>query len=185
MRAHVLLCLPLLLIAAGACRKQKPVTVPEAAPETVAPAPAPQPDAPEPSDPVAKGLPQDLLELNAYLEAQGLLGDVYFDYDQSALRADTRERLARNAEFLRQHPEYEVTVEGHCDERGTSEYNLALGDRRAHAAVDYLQDLGVARSRLRTVSYGEERPQCAESYEACWQRNRRAHFLVTGQAAAG
>ena len=127
----------------------------------------------------------DIAAVNEYLAANGLLGDVYFDFDRSDLREDSRARLARNAEWLRAHPEFEVTLEGHCDERGTNEYNLALGERRAAAAKDYLTSLGVAASRLRTLSYGEERPQCAGSDESCWSRNRRAHFLVTGRTNAG
>ncbi len=91
-----------------------------------------------------------------------MIGDVFFDFDQSELRADARDRLAKNAEFLAAHPQFTVTIEGHCDERGTNEYNLALGDRRAAAARDYLQSLGVAADRLRTISYGEERPFCTD-----------------------
>jgi peptidoglycan-associated lipoprotein len=117
--------------------------------------------------------------------AQGLLGDVYFDFDQYELRADARDRLARNAEFLKSHPEFQVRIEGHCDERGTNEYNLALGERRAAAARDYLVSLGVPASKLQTISYGEERPQCTSGDEGCWQQNRRAHFVVTGRANVG
>ena len=185
-RPTVLLCLPLLLVAAASCRTRRPVSVPEAAPPTtVTPAPQPPAAEPRPADPVAQGLPADLAELNAQVYEQGLLGDVTFDFDQSLLRADARERLARNADFLRRHPGLEVTVEGHCDERDTNEYNLSLGDRRAQAAAEYLRALGIAPARLRTVSYGEERPQCTESHEGCWQRNRRAHFLITGRGAGG
>jgi peptidoglycan-associated lipoprotein len=139
----------------------------------------------EPVDKTPDPLAGDLAKVNDYLSANGLLGDVYFDFDKSDLRDDARARLARNAEWLRGHPEFEVTIEGHCDERGTNEYNLALGERRAAAAKDYLGSLGVAAARLRTLSYGEERPVCSESNESCWSRNRRAHFVVTGRTNVG
>jgi peptidoglycan-associated lipoprotein len=127
----------------------------------------------------------DLAKLNDYLVKQGLLGDIYFDYDRADLRDDSRERLTRNAEWLRSHPEFEVTIEGHCDERGTNEYNLALGARRSGSARDYITSLGVAGTRSRSISYGEERPQCTSSTESCWGMNRRAHFVVTGRTNVG
>ena len=106
--------------------------------------------------------------------------DAYFDYDKSDIRADAASTLRSNATALKgifsDFPSGKVLVEGHCDERGTNEYNLALGDSRASAARDYLVNLGVASSKLSTVSYGEERPQCSSEDESCWQRNRRAHF---------
>ncbi len=170
------------LVLASGCAKKAPKTAPAPPPaaETPRPAPAPAPS----GDPVASGLPSDLVELNAELARRGLLGDVYFDYDQASLDASARERLAKNGEFLSAHPEYQVTLEGHCDERGTNEYNLALGERRASAAHEYLSTLGAARSRLRTVSYGEERAQCSVSAESCWRTNRRVHFVVTGRTGA-
>ncbi len=127
----------------------------------------------------------DLARLNDYLVKQGLLGDVFFDYDKADLRDDARERLSKNADWLRSHPEFEVTLEGHCDERGTNEYNLALGARRSGSARDYIISLGVASGRIRSISYGEERPQCTSSTESCWGMNRRAHFVVTGRTNAG
>jgi peptidoglycan-associated lipoprotein len=105
-----------------------------------------------------------------------------FDYDKSDIRADAEAALRGDADALKrifaEFPSDAVTVEGHCDERGTNEYNLALGDRRATAARDFLVNLGVPASKMRTISYGEERPQCTESEEGCWQRNRRAHFAA-------
>lgn len=130
-------------------------------------------------------LPEDLPALNEEIRQQGLIGDIFFDYDQYSLRGEARDRLAKNAEFMSEHPELIFTIEGHCDERGTNEYNLALGDRRASAAKDYLVSLGVDGERLRTVSYGEERPFCEQANESCYQLNRRAHFLVTGRADMG
>ncbi|MGH9465359.1 MAG: peptidoglycan-associated lipoprotein Pal [Thermoanaerobaculia bacterium] len=125
---------------------------------------------------------QELDSMNRYAQEQGLLGDVYFDYDRYELRPEARERLARNAEFMAEHPDFIFTIEGHCDERGTNEYNLALGDRRAATARNYLSSLAVDDTRLSTISYGEERPQCTDSEEACWRLNRRATFLISGRS---
>ncbi len=108
--------------------------------------------------------------------------DIYFDYDKSDVRDDGRATLTTNADALRtllnEFPSARVTVEGHCDERGSSEYNLGLGDRRAAAAKEFLVQLGLPGDRITVISYGKERPQCAESNESCWQRNRRAHFTA-------
>ncbi|MCB1022268.1 MAG: OmpA family protein [Acidobacteria bacterium] len=109
--------------------------------------------------------------------------DAYFDYDKSTIRPDAEDALRSDATALKdifgKFPSDRVTVEGHCDDRGTNEYNLALGDRRATAARDFLVNLGVPATKLSTVSYGEERPQCTEETDACWQRNRRAHFAAS------
>jgi len=105
--------------------------------------------------------------------------DAYFDYDKAEIRADAREALGKTADFLRNYPQLRVTIEGHCDERGSTEYNLALGDRRANAVKQYLVSLGLPADRLTTVSYGKEKPFCMESDEACWQQNRRGHFIQT------
>jgi peptidoglycan-associated lipoprotein len=107
------------------------------------------------------------------------LSDVYFDYDQSDLRDDARESLSKNADWLKlSYNTAVIEVEGHCDNRGTDGYNLALGERRARATVDYLQSLGIPANRLKMVSYGEERPQCTDETESCWQRNRRGHIRI-------
>jgi len=105
--------------------------------------------------------------------------DAYFDYDKAEIRADAREALGKTADFFRNYPQLRVTIEGHCDERGSTEYNLALGDRRASAVKQYLVGLGIAADRLTTVSYGKEKPFCTESDEACYQQNRRGHFIQT------
>lgn len=106
--------------------------------------------------------------------------DAYFDYDHSDVREDARGTLTKDADalkaILQAFPSSTIVVEGHCDERGSAEYNLGLGDRRASAARDFLVQLGVPADKLRTISYGKERPQCSEGNEDCWQRNRRAHF---------
>ncbi len=109
------------------------------------------------------------------------LADVFFDLDQSTLRNDARAALAKNAEFLNRWTSTRITIEGHADERGTPEYNLALGERRAAAVRDYLTSLGVAADRIAVVSKGKEAPFCTESNEACWQQNRRGHFVFTAK----
>jgi peptidoglycan-associated lipoprotein len=108
----------------------------------------------------------------------GPLKDIYFDFDRYDLRADARENLKANAGWLKANPAAQVQVEGHADERGTSEYNLALGAKRAQSVKDYLVTLGTAADRLSTISYGEEVPACKEQTEECWQRNRRARFVI-------
>lgn len=102
---------------------------------------------------------------------------VYFDFDQSLIRADQVASLESNADILKTEQGTSITVEGHCDERGTNEYNMALGDRRARAAKDYLTNLGIGPGRLNTVSYGEERPVCTGHGEECWWQNRRGDFV--------
>jgi|SRR6185369_1752067 peptidoglycan-associated lipoprotein len=113
------------------------------------------------------------------------LKEIYFDFDSSTLRADARETLKADAEWLKHHPAVRVTVEGHCDERGTTEYNLALGAKRAQAAKDYLVTLGVAADRLTTTSFGSEATVCREHSDDCWQRNRRDRLVaLTARAGA-
>jgi peptidoglycan-associated lipoprotein len=131
--------------------------------------PPPPPPTP-PKGPAVSG--PDLLSR----EAQ----DAYFDYDKSDIRDDARQALTRDAELLRRifasDPNFSVVIEGHCDERGSAEYNLGLGDRRASSAKDFLVGLGLPTDRIRTISYGKERPVCTDTSEICYQRNRRAHL---------
>ncbi|MDY6952400.1 MAG: peptidoglycan-associated lipoprotein Pal [Thermodesulfobacteriota bacterium] len=103
---------------------------------------------------------------------------IYFEFDRSRLLPEGKEILRRNAKWLKAHPEVQVTIEGHCDERGTTEYNLALGDRRAQSAMTYLSDLGVVPQRLTTVSFGEEKPIDPGHSERAWAKNRRAQFVI-------
>ncbi len=103
--------------------------------------------------------------------------DAYFDYDKYDIRADAQQALQADAQFLAQHPGIRFTIEGHCDERGSTEYNLGLGDNRANAAKNFLVQNGVSADRIKTISYGKEKPFCTESNETCWQQNRRAHFV--------
>ena len=185
----IALMMVLAVVAVGGCKKKKPVNNADMTitPTTVEPttevAPATEPAIA--GDQTPDPLSGDLVDANEYATSQGLLGDVFFDYDAFELRQDARDRLAQNAKFLTSHPEFILTIEGHADERGTNEYNLALGDRRANAAREYLSTLGVGGDRLRTVTYGEERPFCGESAESCWQQNRRAHFTITGRTNVG
>jgi len=104
--------------------------------------------------------------------------DAYFDYDKADVRTDARDALSQTAAFLRSYPQVKVVIEGHCDERGSTEYNLALGDRRAAAAKQFLSSLGISADRMETVSYGKERPFCSASTEECYQQNRRAHIIM-------
>ncbi len=102
--------------------------------------------------------------------------DIYFDYDKYDVRPSEQPTLQADAAFLKSHPNFRFTVEGHCDERGSTEYNLALGDNRANAVKQALVNLGVPAANIKTISYGKEKPVCTEHNEACWQQNRRAHF---------
>jgi peptidoglycan-associated lipoprotein len=106
-----------------------------------------------------------------------LVQDAYFDLDKADIRPDARTALSKTAEVLRTYPQIKATIEGHCDERGSTEYNLGLGDRRATAVKQYLVSLGISADRLSTVSYGKEKPFCMEATEACYQQNRRGHFV--------
>ena len=186
---------PVLLTVLYGCPKKKPQTPPpdlEVDTTTVTP-PAPtttdvqQPAPPVPAEDETEDplLSADLQVVNDELRRRGFSPDVYFEYDEDSLSDEARDKLARNADLLKSSAQLTVTIEGHADERGTNEYNLALGDRRANAVRDYLGSLGVDASRLRTLSYGEERPVCTEVDESCWSQNRRAHMVITGRANVG
>jgi peptidoglycan-associated lipoprotein len=125
-----------------------------------------------PPPPVQKAPEPDLNEL--FLRE---VRDAYFDFNKADIRPDAREALTKTADFLRNYPQIRVTIEGHCDERGSTEYNLALGDRRASAVKQYLVSLGISADRISTVSFGKEKPFCTEHNETCWQQNRRGHFV--------
>ena len=134
-----------------------------------APPPPPPPPAPAPQITIDQAIASNVQ-------------DAYFDYDKTDIRSDAGSVLTRNAAALKSiladFPNASIVIEGHCDERGSAEYNLGLGDRRASAAKEFLQGLGVSADRLKTISYGKERPQCTEQNEACWQKNRRVHFAA-------
>lgn len=155
---------------------------PPAAPSPPPPAPPPaaaQPSAPPPNE-YSRIRAMDVDAINRV----GLLEDIHFDFDKADIREVDRAVLAKDADSLKRYDFLKANIEGHCDERGTVEYNLALGERRAGAMRDYVVSLGVASERLRTVSYGKEVPLCTDHDEACWARNRRAHPSVTGKTAS-
>ena len=126
------------------------------------------PPPPPPPPPQAEVSEEDLFTQN--------VKDAYFDFDKSDIRPDAQQVLTSDSDFLKPHTGIKFTIEGHCDERGSEEYNLGLGDRRATAAKNFLVNLGVSTDRINTISYGKDRPVCTDSNEDCWQKNRRAHF---------
>jgi peptidoglycan-associated lipoprotein len=167
------------LTVVSGCHKQvasKPAATqppqPSSAPPIVAPASSPAKTASAESRPSA---PAESLEQLF----QENIKDAFFDYDKSDLRPEARQALLADAEFLRSHPEIKLTLEGHCDERGSEEYNLGLGDRRATSAKRFLENAGISGARIQTTSYGKERPFCTEHDESCWKENRRAHSVMT------
>jgi peptidoglycan-associated lipoprotein len=170
-------CASLLVMAS--CAKRVGTVEPSAqpAPSTMAPAPAPTPEQPTPqpmpsAKPVEEGMLKGAIEV---FESTG----IYFDFDKSDIKAEAKPVLEKKAEFLRANPSFKVRIEGNCDERGTNEYNMALGDRRAKAAMKYLNALGISADRMTTISYGEERPICKEHNETCWSKNRRDDFRLS------
>ena len=187
-----LVALTATLVASGACRHKPPVVTPvqassptpQAFPGNASPTPAPLAPTAVPPEPTpvpveariaADPLPKSLDDLNR----SAPLPPVYFAYDSDELDGTAQQVLNQNAETLKKNPSWIVSVEGHTDERGTAEYNLALGERRALSARTYLVSLGIAADRLRTVSYGKEFPFDTGHDEAAWSNNRRAHFMVT------
>lgn len=180
-----------LIVAATSCRSRKKTDPPKPLPPVVettpevAPPPATTVEPPErdfpATEPDPNVLSSDLIEANRQARERGFLRDAFFQFDASTLDDDAQSALRATADWLRSNPQYTIRVEGHCDERGTEQYNLALGDRRAEAAVAYLATLGVDRGRIQTVSYGEERPFETGSTEEAWAQNRRAHIVLTGR----
>jgi peptidoglycan-associated lipoprotein len=126
-------------------------------------------------------LPNDIGELNRVVQARGYIQDAFFEYNDSSLSSDAQTALTSSATWLKKNSSYNLLIEGHCDERGTEQYNLALGDRRANQAKEYLVTLGVDAARIRTVSYGEERPFDAGHDESAWAKNRRDHLVLVGK----
>lgn len=181
----------LLTVTLSACAKktptiERPSPPPAEAPAATTPAPPPPPPRPveepmpvppEPDTIKASDLPDDLDSLNR----SGVLKPVFFDLDSSDVNAASQQVLQENAEVLRRNGRWQITIEGHCDERGTAEYNLALGERRALSARTYLLSLGIPAERVRTISYGKEFPFDQGHDEAAWSKNRRAHFVITAK----
>jgi peptidoglycan-associated lipoprotein len=175
-------------ITASACGKKVPPAAPAPPPPAAAPASPPAPPPPPAPAPTPPATPRALTDEEVFsrksldqLNAERPLGDAFFDYDKAEIRADGRAALQKNADFMKKWQSVVVSVEGHCDTRGSSEYNLALGSRRASAVKDYLVGLGVAANRVTVLSKGKEQPFCNEESEACWQQNRRGHFIVTAK----
>jgi peptidoglycan-associated lipoprotein len=187
MRLKSLLCICLvLLMGAAACRKSQPPVarpMPPAPPPPVTDTRPPDPPAPvrEPMPP--QPLPTDDVSGRSLddLNRDSPLQPIFFALDSSDVNDASRTTLQANAAILKKYATWVITIEGHCDERGTAEYNLALGERRAVAARTYLISLGLDASRLRTVSYGSEFPFDPAHHENAWSRNRRAHFVITAK----
>ncbi len=170
------------LVLAASCKKKPPTTTPEAAPPPPAapeqPSTAPAP--PAPAAPASGGDDVSSADLQT-LNSRGYLKDSFFDFDKYDLREDARTALAADAQWLKRYSSIQVLVEGHCDSRGTEEYNLSLGQKRAASVKDYLVSLGLDGGRINTVSYGKTRPFCTDESESCWQQNRRGHFVITAK----
>jgi peptidoglycan-associated lipoprotein len=164
-----------------ACAQRRAVQLPPAVPqETKAPEVRPEKKVPEEKiteEQVAKIETREM-EVPKYVEEKGLFEDIHFDFDKYDIRPDAKPILESVADWLIKNKSEMLLIEGHCDERGTNEYNLALGDRRAKATKDYLIALGIPSGRIQIMSYGEEKPLCTEKTEDCWQKNRRAHFVI-------
>ncbi len=179
----------MLAVLAGACGKKKPPVMrpmPEP-PPTTTPATPPPPSPPQPvtEQPIVPPEPVGEAAIESKpldeLNKEGLLKPVFFEYDAAEISSDAQQSLNEDAAVLKQHPTWVITIEGHCDERGTAEYNLALGERRAVAARTYLVSLGIASDRLHIVSYGKEFPFDPGHDESAWAKNRRAHFVITAK----
>jgi peptidoglycan-associated lipoprotein len=184
--AAAALCLVLGLVAAACGPKQVAIVQPTPPPPTAPTAPPAPP--PPPAPPTAAPTPRALTEEELFaqksldqLNKERPLGDAFFDLDSSTIRDDARAPLTANANWLKRWTGTRISVEGHCDERGTAEYNLGLGERRANAVKAYLVELGVPGDRITVVSKGKEAPFCTEKNEACWQQNRRGHFIITAK----
>jgi peptidoglycan-associated lipoprotein len=190
LRQAVLITMSLSLLI-GACARRPNIPVVQAPAPTQAPAvtPAPPPPAPAPAPvappapapapaPAATAAPAPAPPAPKEFQPNDNLKTIYFDFDKAVIRPGDAKILDASAAWLKQNANQLLLIEGHCDERGTNEYNLALGDRRAKAAMNYLVAQGISADRMTIVSYGEERPVCTEHNEACWAKNRRAHFRV-------
>jgi peptidoglycan-associated lipoprotein len=186
--------LPIIALAAtivvAGCSKKVPQAAPAPPPPPPPAAVTPPPPAPPPPPPRAAAAPVQapLTEDEIFarksldqLNAERPLDDVFFDLDKSEIRAEARGALQKDSDWMKRWTSTRITVEGHCDSRGSSEYNLALGSRRATAVKDYLVSLGVPTGRLTIVSKGKEQPFCNDENESCWQQNRRGHFVITAK----
>jgi peptidoglycan-associated lipoprotein len=177
-------------IGSGACSRNPKPEPPTAAPAPAATPPPPARPTPPPPPPPAAPAPtpapptEDEIfgkKTLDQLNAEKPLDDAFFAYDSTDLNDAARAALQKNVEWLKRWTSTRIMVEGHADARGTNEYNLALGERRADVVRDYLVSLGLPTERVTTVSKGEEQPACSEDTESCWQQNRRGHFIITGK----
>ena len=184
-RTSLLAALVVVVALTASCAKKAPATAPPPPPPPPAVVPPPPPPPPPPPKPEApKPLTEEELFARKSLEelnAEKPLADVFFALDQSTLVDEARASLQKNADWMKKWGSTKITIEGHCDSRGTTEYNLALGERRAQATRDYLVSLGVAADRVLTISKGKESPFCTEEAESCWSQNRRGHFVITAK----
>ncbi len=180
----------LLVVAFGVAGCAKPKPAPPAPAPAPAPAPPPTTPTPPPPPPPAPPAPtppaptEDEIFKNKTLEqlnAEKPLADAFFAYDSTELSPEARTALQKNVDWMKRWASTKAMVEGHADSRGTNEYNLALGERRADAVRDYMVSLGLPVERLTIVSKGEEQPFCSQDNESCWQQNRRGHFIITAK----
>ncbi len=192
---RTLIAVAAIALLGAACAKKKvaaappPPPPPPAATSTATSRPAPPPRSTATTQSAAAKAPERYPNATTRARIDELLAkieDAYFDYDKASLRPDAVTALKADStelrDILKDYPNYKLTIEGHCDERGSAEYNVALGDRRAGAAKDYLVQVGIPSAQLDVISFGKEKPVCEDHDEACWQRNRRIHIVAMAQS---
>jgi peptidoglycan-associated lipoprotein len=189
---RALIAIAAVAVLTAACAKKKVAAAPPPPPPPAATTPAATSrPTPPPATAAATRPPASTPQTSPYPNAAtraridellAKIEDAYFDYDKASLRPDAMKALQADStelrDILKDYPDYKLTIEGHCDERGSAEYNVALGDRRAAAAKEYLVGVGIPTTQLNVISYGKEKPVCEDHDEACWQRNRRIHIVA-------
>ena len=191
---RTLIAVAAVAILAAGCAKKKVAVAPPPAPAAPTPAAATPRSTPAPVRTATNSTPPAATPTSRYPNAAtraridellAKIEDAYFDYNRSSLRPDALTALQKDSadlrDILKDYPDYKLTIEGHCDERGSAEYNMALGDRRAESARDYLVQVGIPSAQFKVVSYGKEHPVCEDHDENCWQRNRRIHIVASAQ----